>query len=124
MIYTRFGSTITLHSKRQEGNGRLSIRATSRGPTELREYDVGDLEADGGFTEIDEAVAKLPWKSVQQKAKRAHEVQSGATRGRQPAWPRESLANHGRPGDDDPQGPDEQPSHQQRRRHADGKRLT
>lgn len=98
MIYTRFGSAITLLSKRLEGNGRLSIQGTSRGPADIREYDAGDLEADGGFAEIDQAIASLPLESDAQKVKRVHKVPSEATRGEQhPAWPREG--DEGRPGD-------------------------
>lgn len=120
MIYTRFGSTITLHSKRQEGNGRLSIQATSRDPGEVREYDVGDLEADGGFTEIDEAVARLPWESVQQRAARAREVRGEATHGRGQTWAEESVADEGRRGKNAVSATDGKPSRRHRRRHADG----
>ena len=70
MIYSRFGIKLTLLSKQQEGSGRLTVQATSEGTGDVRPYDVGDLKASGGFAEIDEAVAMLPWKIDQKKAKR------------------------------------------------------
>ncbi len=71
MIYSRFGSKLTLVNKHQDGNGRLSIYASSNGTSDVREYNVGDLKADQGLAEIDTAVAKLPWRVVMKKAPRS-----------------------------------------------------
>lgn len=67
MIYSKFGSLLTLVSKHQAGGGRLSIQATAGGTADIREYAVGELKADGGLAEIDDAVAKLPWKVLEGK---------------------------------------------------------
>ena len=69
MIYSRFGTRLMLVSKLQEGPERLMIHATADGTADIREYRVGDLTADEGSTEIEQAVAKLPWKVAQKKAK-------------------------------------------------------
>ncbi len=69
MIYSRFGTQLTLLSK-QEGSGRLSIQATAQGTPDIRHYHVGDLTADAGASEIDAAIANLPWKVIQKKEKR------------------------------------------------------
>jgi len=66
MIYSRFGTRLTLLS-RQEANGRLSIQATAGGTPEIRHYYLGDLTADGGTAEIEAAIANLPWRVVQKK---------------------------------------------------------
>ena len=70
MIYSRFGSTLTLIDKHQDGNGRLSIHATAQGAAEVREYSIGDFTADAGLTEINDAVAKLPWRVIEKKLQR------------------------------------------------------
>ena len=70
MIYTRFGSKLTLIDKHQDGNGRLSILAIAEGAAEAREYSIGDFTADEGLTEIDEAVAKLPCRVAKKQVKR------------------------------------------------------
>ena len=64
MIYSKFGSPLTLVSKHQVGNGQLSIQTTAGDTQDIRECSVGELKADGGLPEIDAAVAKLPWKVV------------------------------------------------------------
>jgi hypothetical protein len=69
MIYSRFGTQLTLLTK-QEGSGRLSIQATAQGTPDIRHYHLGDLTADAGLAEIDAAIATLPWKVVQKKVKR------------------------------------------------------
>jgi hypothetical protein len=70
VIYTRFGSKLTLIDKHQGSNGRLSIHAIAEGATEVREYSVGDFTADEGLTEINEAVAKLSWRVAEKKVGR------------------------------------------------------
>lgn len=67
MIYSKFGSQLTLISKHAVSNGQLSIQATAGDTPDIREYCVGDMKADGGVAEIKEAVAKLPWKVVLRK---------------------------------------------------------
>jgi hypothetical protein len=73
MIYSKFGSQLTLISKHQDAEGRLSIQGTAGDTADIREYQVGDLKADDGLSEIDAAVAKLPWKVVERKAKRGQQ---------------------------------------------------
>jgi len=70
MIYSKFGSQITLLTKSQDREGRLSAQGTAEGSEAIREYGVGDLKADDGLSEIEDAIAKLPWKAVVKKAKR------------------------------------------------------
>ena len=60
MIYSRFGTALTLVSKRENASGQLSIQATVDGTTDLHEYNLADLKADDGQPEINAAVAKLP----------------------------------------------------------------
>ena len=71
MIYSRFGTLLTLVSKQENSNGKLSVQATSEGTADIREYHVGDLKADEGLAEINQAVAKLNWKVFPKKANRA-----------------------------------------------------
>jgi hypothetical protein len=70
MIYSKFGSQVTLVSKQQDRAGILSIQGTAEGSAEIREYAVGDLKADDGSGEIGAAIAKLPWKAVAKKPER------------------------------------------------------
>jgi len=70
VIYSRFGSRLTLIDKHQDGNGRLSIHAMAEGAAEVREYSVGDFTADAGLTEINDAVANLSWRVIAKKVKR------------------------------------------------------
>ncbi len=70
MIYSRFGTRLTLLSKEKQDDGRLFVRGIAEGAADGRDYLVGDLKADEGTAEIEEAVAKLPWKTEQQTAKR------------------------------------------------------
>jgi hypothetical protein len=69
MIFSKFGSQLTLVSKQQDAAGRLLIQGTAGATADIREYQIGDLQADEGLNEINAAVAKLPWKSVNRKAK-------------------------------------------------------
>ena len=60
MIYSRFGSKLTLISKDQDTDGQLSVRATCEGMEGVRQYRRGEMTADDGNPEIDAVVAKLP----------------------------------------------------------------
>jgi hypothetical protein len=60
MIYSRFGSKLTLISKGQDSDGQLSVQATCEGMEGVRAYRRGEMTADDGNPEIDAAVAKLP----------------------------------------------------------------
>ena len=64
MIYSRFGTKLTLVSKKQEPNGLLCIQATVADTSEVRDFYTGDLTADDGFVEINETVDLLPWKKI------------------------------------------------------------
>jgi hypothetical protein len=60
MIYSRFGSKLTLVSKDEDAHGQLTVRATCEGMEGVRAYRRGEMTADGGNPEIDAAVADLP----------------------------------------------------------------
>jgi len=60
MIYSRFGSKLTLISKGEDRSGELSVQATCEGMEGVRTYSRSEMTADDGKTEIDAAVAKLP----------------------------------------------------------------
>jgi len=60
MIYSRFGSKLTLISKGEEKDGQLSVQATCEGMEGIRTYRRNEMTADDGNPEIDAAVAKLP----------------------------------------------------------------
>jgi hypothetical protein len=64
MIYSKFGSQLTLVSRQQASNGLMSVQATAGDTRDVRHYGLGDMTADGGATEINEAVAKLPWRVI------------------------------------------------------------
>jgi len=70
MIYSKFGSQLTLITK-TERDGRISVQATADGTGDIHEYNVGDLKADDGMTEINAAVARLPLK-VFENTQRGH----------------------------------------------------
>ncbi len=61
MIYSRFGTKLTLLNKSQGAGGRISIHATAEGGDGVRDYAVTDLTADGGLGEINDTVDKLAW---------------------------------------------------------------
>jgi hypothetical protein len=61
MIYSKFGTALTLISK-TESASIISVQATSGGTPDTREYKLSDLKADGGTAEISDAIAKLPMK--------------------------------------------------------------
>ena len=60
MIFSRFGTKLSLIDKETDSSGNIRIRATTEGSTDVREYRRGDLTADDGMPEIDAALAKLP----------------------------------------------------------------
>ena len=60
MIYSRFGTKLTLVSKDTDASGNVLIRATTEGSNDVRDYRLSDLTADDGMPEIDAAIAKLP----------------------------------------------------------------
>jgi hypothetical protein len=62
MIYSKFGSKLTLVTKIEGESGKVSVQATTDGTTDPHDYNVSDLKADGGLAEINAAVAKLPLK--------------------------------------------------------------
>lgn len=62
MIYSKFGSKLTLVSKTESESGKVCVQATADATTDLHEYNVTDLKADDGMPEINDAVAKLPLK--------------------------------------------------------------
>jgi hypothetical protein len=74
MIYSIFGSQLNLVSKQQDASGRLTLQGTAAGSTDIREYNVRDLKADDGRSEIDQTVSKLPWKVAVKSEKRSIRV--------------------------------------------------
>jgi predicted Rdx family selenoprotein len=62
MIYSKFGSKLTLVTKIEGESGKVSVQATTGGTADMHDYPIVDLKADGGLPEINEAVAKLPLK--------------------------------------------------------------
>ena len=70
MIYSKFGTALTLVSKRESAGGQISIQAAVDGPTDIHEYNLADLKADNGLTEINAAVAKLPPQVFENKTAR------------------------------------------------------
>ena len=73
MIYSRFGTKLTPISKEQDASGRISIQVAVDGVTDLRHYAIADLKADDGMPEINDTVAKLPWRSGERTAQRPDE---------------------------------------------------
>ena len=70
MIYSRFGTTLTLVSKTESDAGLVSVQATANGTADEHEYKLTELTADDGSTEINAAVAKLPTKVFENKSGR------------------------------------------------------
>jgi hypothetical protein len=70
MIYSKFGTRLTLVSKNERAGGKISIQAMAEGATELHEYVITDLKADDGMPEINAAVAKLPAQVFESKSSR------------------------------------------------------
>ena len=72
MLYSRFGTKLTPISKEEDANGRISLQATAEGTVDIRNYAMNELKADDGMTEINAAVAKLPWRVVEKNTQRGH----------------------------------------------------
>jgi len=71
MIYSKFGSALTLINKQEDSNGQLLIFATVEAGADIREYRLEDLKADGGSAEIGEMTGNLPWKPRPPKLQRS-----------------------------------------------------
>ena len=74
MIYSRFGTQLTLVSKIESDGGRVSVQATTEGTSDLHDYNVVDLKADDGMSEINAAVAKLPLRVVEKNTRRGNRM--------------------------------------------------
>jgi len=74
MIYSKFGTELALVSRTESAAGRVTVQATAGDTADLREYDVADLKADEGLTELNAAVAKLPLKVIENKGNRRRPV--------------------------------------------------
>ena len=70
MIYSRYGTALTLVSKTESDSGMTSVQARTEGTADLHEYKLTELTADNGSTEINAAVAKLPMKVFENKSGR------------------------------------------------------
>jgi hypothetical protein len=70
MIYSKFGTALTLVSKTENASGQISVQATVDGTTDIHEYNPTDLKADDGLPEINAAVAKLPSQLFESKGQR------------------------------------------------------
>jgi hypothetical protein len=70
MIYSKFGTALSLVSKTQSASGAVSVQARVDGSADLHEYDPADLKADDGSTEISQTVAKLPLKVFESRVER------------------------------------------------------
>jgi len=64
MLYSKFGSRLTLLSKSEGASERVTVHGTAENNTDVREYQITDLKADGGSAEIDEVIAQLPLKVI------------------------------------------------------------
>jgi hypothetical protein len=70
MIYSRFGTKLTLVSKEADASGSISLQATTEGMDGIRNYATSELKADDGMNEINDVVAKLPWRVVEKNTQR------------------------------------------------------
>jgi hypothetical protein len=70
MIYSKFGTLLALVSKTESTGGRIRVQATVDGTSEAHEYELTDLKADEGLTEINAAVAGLPMKVFENRSAR------------------------------------------------------
>ena len=70
MIYSKFGSALKLVTKTESDGGQVCVQAAVGGTAEIHDYNIGDLKADEGLTEINAAVAKLPLKVFENKSGR------------------------------------------------------
>lgn len=74
MIYSKFGCKLTPISKSQDARGRISLQVTAEGSSDVREYAASELKADEGSSEINQAVATLPWKVVGSQVERRRQT--------------------------------------------------
>ena len=74
MIYSKFGTALSLVSKTESAGG-VSVQATVAGMSDLLEYKLTDLKADEGMAEINAAVAKLPLKIFENNSGRRRKPQ-------------------------------------------------
>ena len=74
MIFSKFGSKLTLVSKRDDGSGRVWVQGRAEGSTDIREFAADELKADDGLAEVDRAVAQLPPKAVGSKVERRRQT--------------------------------------------------
>ena len=74
MIFSKFGSKVTLLSKSEDGSGRVWVQGTAEGSADIREFAAGELKADEGPAEIDRAVAQLPPKVVGSRVERRRQT--------------------------------------------------
>ncbi len=51
MIYSKFGSKLTLVTKTEGGGGKVLVQATTDGAVDMHDYNVDDPKADDGFAE-------------------------------------------------------------------------
>jgi hypothetical protein len=74
MIYSRFGTILTPVSKERDGGGQMLIHVTVEGGIDTRSYAVKDLMADDGMPEINDTVAKLPWRAAPVRTTRGSRI--------------------------------------------------
>ena len=74
MIFSKFGSKLTLVSKSKDAGGRTWVQGTADGSPDIREFAAADLKADEGLGEIDRAIAQLPPKVVGSKVERRRQT--------------------------------------------------
>ena len=65
VLYSKFGSRLTPISKHEDANGRITVQATAEGASDVRDYQINDLKADEGSTEISDIISKLPAKVIE-----------------------------------------------------------
>jgi len=65
VLYSKFGTQLTPVSKTEDAGGRITVQATAQGATDVRDYQLTDLKADDGSSEINEIISKLPPKVVE-----------------------------------------------------------
>ena len=70
MIFSKFGTALALVSKTESDEGPVSVQATADGKADIHNYNLSDLMADFGLTEINAAVALLPLKVFENKSGR------------------------------------------------------
>ena len=74
MIFSKFGSKLTLVSKSEDATGRVLVQGTADGSPDIREFAAADLKADEGLGEINRAIAQLPPKVVGSNVERRRQT--------------------------------------------------